>query len=241
MAIAPSARGWHRCFRRLPAPLRVVIAALPLALPAAHAVNAAVAPGNAAASFLGTVETRFNDVRPLTAWRSVLDRASREADAAAAGDCPAPSRGCPYQSWVAFIEDIRGLSRRRQLQRVNDYLNRQRYIADSANYAVQDFWASPGEFLLRGGDCEDYAIAKYFSLKRLGWSDQDLRLVLVMDTALAQSHAVLVARHRGRIWLLDNRVGRVIDIEEADHYQPMFSVNATTWWRHYKTACAERC
>jgi predicted transglutaminase-like cysteine proteinase len=200
-----------------------------------HAGSAALPRTGSVASFLGTVETRLGDVRPLSVWLSVQERASREADADFAHHCSRATERCAYRDWTTFIETLQGSKRRQQLQKINDYLNRLRYVPDDANYAVEDFWASPGEFLIRGGDCEDYAISKYFSLKRLGWNDQELRVVLVIDTATTRPHAVLIARDGDRTWLLDSRYHRVIDVEEAAHYQPLFSFNATAWWHHQRS------
>lgn len=112
-------------------------------------------------------------------------------------------------------------------------MNAQRYVTDDSLWGVNDYWASPSEFLSRSaGDCEDYAIAKYLSLKLLGWTDDELRIVAVKDLKLGIGHAVLVAFHNGRTLVLDNQSKQILEAERLNHYQPVYSINATSWWLH---------
>ena len=55
-----------------------------------------------------------------------------------------------------------------QIKAVNNFMNKSRYIQDNKNWGKKDYWASPGEFLAKFGDCEDFSIAKYMALKYLG-------------------------------------------------------------------------
>ncbi len=57
-----------------------------------------------------------------------------------------------------------------QIQAVNQFLNQWQYKTDEQNYGQRDYWAAPLEFLRRSGDCEDYAIVKYVSLRQLGFA-----------------------------------------------------------------------
>jgi predicted transglutaminase-like cysteine proteinase len=111
-------------------------------------------------------------------------------------------------------------------------MNARRYVPDDKNWGMQDYWATPGEFLARSGDCEDFAIAKFLSLKQLGWTDDELRLVAVKDRTLGVGHAVLVAYFGGKIWLLDNQLEQVTDLDTVRHYEPVYSINESHWWLH---------
>jgi predicted transglutaminase-like cysteine proteinase len=82
------------------------------------------------------------------------------------------------------------------------------------------------------GDCEDYAIAKFLSLKRLGWTDDELRVAAVKDLNLNVGHAVLIVYYGGKTWVLDNQIRRVVATASIRHYQPVYSINETSWWRH---------
>lgn len=185
-------------------------------------------------SFFDSKEVRSNDIAPFHKWISALSGAYSEAASVAA--CPVTgggSRACQYASWLAFLDTIRGLDKKSQLQIVNKKMNANSYITDPVNWGVDDYWESPGEFVTFFGDCEDYAIAKYFSLRRLGWSVNDMRIVAVMDENLHVGHAVLIVFLAGKALLLDNQIDQVIPADKVHHYLPVFSINETTWWRHY--------
>ena len=93
------------------------------------------------------------------------------------------------------------------------------------NYGVEDYWAIPREFLCNGGDCEDYAITKLFSLRWLGLPAEDLRLVIVQDTNLRVPHAVLAVSRGADIFILDSQVQAVLSHRDVVHYAPVFSIN----------------
>jgi predicted transglutaminase-like cysteine proteinase len=78
------------------------------------------------------------------------------------------------------------------LEKVNDFFNKVSYTTDKDNYGVTDYWATPFEFLARDeGDCEDYAIAKYFLLKHLGIPSNKMYITYVGVVGYEQSHMVL--------------------------------------------------
>ncbi|HYN38995.1 MAG TPA: transglutaminase-like cysteine peptidase [Rhodospirillales bacterium] len=184
-------------------------------------------------SFFDSVEVRSEDLAAFRKWRGALDRAGLEArDPAAAGCTPAGAPACAYGTWLQFLDGQRGVSRFRQLQAVNDEINRRRWVADDANWGTEDYWESPGEFLARDGDCEDFAIAKYFSLRRLGWPDSSLRIVAVRDQQLGIGHAVLIAILDGVPYLLDNQIRALTRADRVHHYRPVYSINESAWWQH---------
>jgi predicted transglutaminase-like cysteine proteinase len=75
---------------------------------------------------------------------------------------------------------------------VNRYFNRARFVSDIEHWGVDDYWATPAELVASdGGDCEDYAIAKYFALKELGVPRARLRITYVRSLRLKQAHMVL--------------------------------------------------
>ena len=131
-----------------------------------------------------------------------------------------------------MLGEVAGETRQRQLNLVNRYMNTHRYIVDPINWGVTEYWAIPNEFLKKFGDCEDYAIAKYLSLLALGWSAEDMRIVVLQDMNLRVMHAVLIVSFQGRNMLLDNQITRVIDANKVHHYKPIYSLNENGWWRH---------
>ena len=79
-----------------------------------------------------------------------------------------------------------------RLKKINTYLNKLTYKDDILNNKQSDYWATPKEFLTSGtGDCEDYAIIKYFTLVRLGFNPDNLYITIVYAARLKNYHMVL--------------------------------------------------
>jgi predicted transglutaminase-like cysteine proteinase len=101
------------------------------------------------------------------------------------------------ERWKEFVRSTGGRTAPARgkaglLSPVNGFFNRLPSISDSAHWGVQDYWATPSEFQASdGGDCEDYAIAKYFTLKELGVPIVRLRLVYARTWRSAEAHMVL--------------------------------------------------
>jgi predicted transglutaminase-like cysteine proteinase len=167
----------------------------------------------------------------LTDMAAAQPPSASHADAAHVPQC-ASMRTCVPPVWTSFLDSLRKQPRRAQLIAVNQWANSRPYVEDWVNWHVPDYWETPGEFLTRGGDCEDYAITKYFSLVRLGFSPDDLRVVIVNDTNLDQFHAVLAVRDEGTVWLLDNQIPQAVPMDVAVQYVPIYSLNERGWWMH---------
>ena len=128
---------------------------------------------------------------------------------------------------------LRGKSRAEQMDSVNRYVNRYPYIEDIVNWGVEDYWATVYEFQRKSGDCEDYAIAKFTSLRALGVPNDDMRIEIVQDLNLGGIlHAVLIVFDQGKVYVLDNQIKQVMLAVDIYHYKPIYSINETHWWRH---------
>jgi predicted transglutaminase-like cysteine proteinase len=85
----------------------------------------------------------------------------------------------------------------------------------------------------RGGDCDDYSIAKYISLKRLGVPESNMRIIILQDNNLGGiMHAVLEVKVGGKPYLLDNQAKAVTAEEDIFHYRPIYAINRTAWWTY---------
>ncbi|WP_146146897.1 transglutaminase-like cysteine peptidase [Pseudomonas sp. BBP2017] len=95
--------------------------------------------------------------------------------------------------WRTLVFESTHLSDREKLRRVNAFFNRTiRYGEDTDVWSQADYWASPLETLEKGrGDCEDFALAKYFTLRLLGIPEDSLRLVYATQAKTRQAHMVL--------------------------------------------------
>ncbi len=127
-----------------------------------------------------------------------------------------------------------------KLLAVNQFFNRRiRFREDAEVWGQADYWASPLELLAKGeGDCEDFAIAKYFSLLALGMPSSQLRLVYVQAQRAgaqirAQPHMVLAhyASPGGDPAILDNLVAEVRPASQRADLTPVFSFNSDGLWQ----------
>ena len=121
-----------------------------------------------------------------------------------------------------------------QLGIINRFWNMWPYRTDAEVYRKQDYWAAPYEFLEKSGDCEDYCIVKYYTLKELGIPVDDMRIVVVRETIRNIGHAVLAVYHEDRIYILDNLSEKVRPAERVRQYVPQYSVNEKHRWVHVK-------
>ena len=134
--------------------------------------------------------------------------------------------------WLLHLNSLQNFTAKEKLIAVNDYLNQSPYIIDPSNYGVEDYWAIAKEFLDNFGDCEDYAIAKYFSLRYLNFPADAMRIVIVQDTNLGVAHAILAVLLDNDVLILDNQSDEVVSQTKIIHYVPLYSVNERQWWLH---------
>ena len=211
--------------------MAVVMTALAIHRPAA------AADADTRRSFFHSIEIRSSKLKAFRKWNSALIRYAQEQSRAQSReqgrDCRNDgSAACAYGKLDSFLDTLRGKSRHEQLVAVNARMNAWPYTSDIKNWGKKDYWATPAEFMSRSGDCEDFAIAKFFALKRLGWSASALRLAAVKDLKRGQGHAVLVAFHGDKIWMLDNQIKQVVETNTVRHYEAVYSINENFWWRH---------
>lgn len=152
----------------------------------------------------------------------------------AAADCQAGAQGaCRLQDWEAFLTEIAGEDEAEQLYRVNRYLNHYSYRSDRRNWQLPDFWEIPEQLFDRGGDCEDFAIAKYLSLRALGYPAERLRVAVVYDRKKREDHAVLLVSTATDTLVLDNKYQRVVSwADTRARYKPYYSLNENSVWIH---------
>jgi predicted transglutaminase-like cysteine proteinase len=175
----------------------------------------------------GTREMESSQLQKFPKWISMLQRNLSEenaGDAACMGG--APRAACVIVGWKSFIGSEQGHPVRAELDEVNAFINLHVYRLDAY------YWETPREFVVQDGDCKDYAIAKYFTLRKLGWSADDLRVVVLRDVDIAEDHAIVVAYLDGKTYSLDNLVPMVLPTDVIHHYRPYYSINENDWWLH---------
>ncbi|BBL74930.1 transglutaminase-like cysteine peptidase [Methylomagnum ishizawai] len=136
-------------------------------------------------------------------------------------------------AWLGLISQHRGKTEPEQIALVNDFFNRLEFVGDDEHWGQADYWATPVETLAtNGGDCEDFSIAKYFTLRSLGVPEERLRLVYVKAVKLDQAHMVLTytATPGAVPWVLDNLDKAIKPATQRTDLQPVYSFNVQGLW-----------
>lgn len=143
-------------------------------------------------------------------------------------------------AWRQLLDGLTGQSIDVQLKGINDFFNRRIIFAEDLDiWGVADYWATPLETMGRGrGDCEDFSIAKYVSLRLLGVSDETLRLIYVsarvggMFSQVTQAHMVLgyYPQPEAEPLILDNLLPDIRPATQRLDLQPVFSFNSDGLW-----------
>lgn len=136
-------------------------------------------------------------------------------------------------AWQDLIRREYGLPDMELLEKVNVFFNRMEFVDDIIHWKQKDYWATPVEFLVTGGgDCEDFSLAKYFTLKAMGVDEEKLNLTYVKAIRLNQAHMVLTyhVTPEAEPLVLDNLVGDIRPASKRTDLLPVYSFNGTGLW-----------
>lgn len=133
-----------------------------------------------------------------------------------------------------FAAALRDRPERARIEAINTYVNAHiAFVDDVRQYGVADRWTAAADTLARGrGDCEDYALAKMAMLRKAGFAERNLYLVVLKDLVRRADHAVLVVRTAGRFVVLDNSSDRLVDSAEIRDYRPIITFTAGQRFTH---------
>lgn len=137
------------------------------------------------------------------------------------------------RAWQRLVEKAWGKPELEQLKLVNDFFNNRIFTTDRRLWHREDYWATPVEFLIKNaGDCEDFAIAKYFTLRKLGVLDSKLLLTYVKAIRLNQAHMVLTYYKTPRAipLVLDNINPRILPATKRRDLVPIYTFNGGGLW-----------
>ncbi len=135
--------------------------------------------------------------------------------------------------WQNLINDDRSSSDLEKLQKVNEFFNRVQFIDDLLLWKEKDYWATPVEFLVQnGGDCEDFSIAKYFTLKKMSVDENKLNMTYVKALELNQAHMVVTYYEApdAEPLVLDNLNPEILFASNRSDLMPVFSFNGSGLW-----------
>ena len=136
-------------------------------------------------------------------------------------------------AWEDLINSNTTNTDREKLEKVNNFFNRMDYVEDIVLWGQNDYWATPIEFLgKQAGDCEDYTISKYFTLKAMGVEDGKLNLTYVKALTYGVYHMVLAyyPTPGGDPLILDNYVKEIYPGSKRTDLLPVYSFNGTGLW-----------
>lgn len=151
-----------------------------------------------------------------------------------------PSAVPRFSNWRELISGLAASAEPDRLKRVNEFFNRQiRFGTDPEIWKDVDYWATPLETLGMGaGDCEDFVIAKYFTLQLVGVAPDKLRLTYVKakigggDSTVSQAHMVLAyyTQPDAEPLVLDNLISDIRPASRRPDLAPVFSFNSDGIW-----------
>jgi predicted transglutaminase-like cysteine proteinase len=137
------------------------------------------------------------------------------------------------KDWQEVLSDNQDSDIDEQLYAINHFFNQVEFIDDIKHWRKEDYWATPIEFLAtNGGDCEDFSIAKYFSLRELGVPAANLRLMYVKAIRFNQAHMVLAYYEKPSSvpLILDNINPRILPASKRRDLLPVYSFNGEGLW-----------
>lgn len=140
------------------------------------------------------------------------------------------------EGWQKLLESAENhaLPEKEKLELVNQFFNSNvQFINDIDLWNKNDYWATPLEMLSIGaGDCEDYSIAKYFTLRELGVDEDKLRITYVKAVELDQAHMVLTyfETKRSVPLVLDNLIPDIKPASRRHDLIPVYSFNGGGLW-----------
>lgn len=133
---------------------------------------------------------------------------------------------------LAKYEEVKNKARNldinKKLAQINLFINGSLAEFDNASMRIDDYWLTPKEFFIKGhGDCEDYVIAKYFTLLELGVKKENLYPAIVKVEGSASLHLVLlyVEDKNKSPLVLDNLSFKILPFSKRTDLTPIAAFN----------------
>lgn len=136
-------------------------------------------------------------------------------------------------AWDTLLRTEPGATDSEKLEYVNQFFNQLNFVSDIQHWGEEDYWATPIEFLgSNAGDCEDFTVAKYFTLKRMGVPIERMNLTYVKALRLNQAHMVLTyfATPDADPLVLDNLIDEIRPASKRLDLLPVYSFNGDKLW-----------
>ncbi|KTD25684.1 periplasmic protein [Legionella lansingensis] len=138
-----------------------------------------------------------------------------------------------FNAWQNLLSTYRNKPLQEKLKATNDFFNQFKFQYEYNYQGVEDYWQTPEEFLVAGaGDCEDFSIAKYFTLLALGVPMSTLRITYVKSIQLNRAHMVLAyyPRPEAEPLILDNLISDILPASKRPDLIPVYGFNGAGLW-----------
>src|SRR3990167_6898874 len=127
---------------------------------------------------------------------------------------------------IQMMNEARDLDDMGQMEKVNDFFNQTPYASDKTTWGISDYWATRYESIGKDrADCEDYVIAKYFTLKELGVPTSKLFMTYAKSIRYKTAHLVLTYYETPKSipLVLDNYNFKILPASVRDDLIPIYS------------------
>lgn len=181
---------------------------------------------NLAAAVTAPASALPSNVFTADQWSTVTARfAQEQSEPMALCASGTDAAQCPAARWASLVAELSQLPLRDRVERVNAAFNALPYVPAAQNWGDPMYWETPYELLAKGGQCEDYAIAKFLALAQSGVPESALHFVVVHDSVSQLDHAITLVTVDGEDLVLDNQVDDVLPAASVSRYTPYYSLN----------------
>lgn len=156
-----------------------------------------------------------------------------ESDILEIGRRHGPLAEARVRHWQRMINASTASTDQLKLQQANDFINGARFVDDVEIWQTNDYWSTPLEFLIMdAGDCEDFSIAKYFTLEKMGIAMEKMRITYVKALNPNRAHMVLTyySEPSSIPLVLDNLNPSILPATERMDLIPVYSFNGEDLW-----------
>ena len=157
----------------------------------------------------------FKTKGTIEEWNNVLERNKKD----------------PFD-YSYILKKVENLSLIEKIKYINTHWNTKRYTKDNINFKKQDKWLTPKEFNKWNGDCEDFAIAKFFTLKELGI--ENVKILIGIKESINTPHAVCIVDINNTTYILDNLFKDVLSEYDYKDFSPNYSLDENYKYIHVK-------
>ena len=137
------------------------------------------------------------------------------------------------QQWQQLLLENEKAPVNDRIAAVNAFFNRLQFIEDRSLWGKEDYWATLAETLMQGGgDCEDLALAKYFTLLQLNIPDNRLRISYTISLKFRKAHMVLtyIPDSHADPLVLDTNSNYIFPVSRRPDLVPVYSFNRNGYW-----------